>query len=152
VELLGNLDQLLCNGSSLVVVGCLSFSPCNCLIISMNESYRHFFCCQSLAPLVLISSFSFNTCCLGCRLQVMTIATTLIGTLSSLGGLGVVTLELIGLFQHVLHFGLFGTFSRSMFSIRTYNTWMSNMYFNQFNKLCFSFYYKFYRLDYDGWY
>ncbi len=55
MELLGCL-VVFCNGSSLVVVGCLSVPPCcNCLIILINESRKSSYYCQSLVPLALTS-------------------------------------------------------------------------------------------------
>jgi hypothetical protein len=56
----------------------------------MNKSRKHSSCCQSLAPLILTNFLFFNTCSSGYWLWIVIIATTLIGTLSSLGGLTVV--------------------------------------------------------------
>jgi len=54
VELLSSPAQLLCNDSSVVVMGILSFSThCSCFTILINESCKYSFCRQSLAPLVL---------------------------------------------------------------------------------------------------
>jgi hypothetical protein len=95
MELLSSLTQLLYNGSSLVIVGYLSIPPCcNCLKVSINEFCIHYFCHQFLAPLTLISSLFLNTF-FYYWLQIITIATTLISTLLSLGV--VITLELTSL-------------------------------------------------------
>ncbi len=69
----------------------------------MNESHRHSFHCQSLTPLALNDSLSFNTY-YGCWLWIVITCTTYIGTLSGLGNLGVVaTLELTGLVLNMLY-------------------------------------------------
>jgi hypothetical protein len=109
MELSSNLTQLFYSGSSLAVVGYFLVPPCyRCLIVSINESYRHFSCCQSLAPLTLTSYLSSTTCCYGYWLREVTIATTLIGTLSCLGSLGVVVaLELINLILNMICTSIF---------------------------------------------
>lgn len=91
---LGNLTQLFCNGILDVVVVHLLASPhCTRLIVSSNESRI----CPYVVPLSLTSSQSFNRCYFGCWLWVITTTTTLIGTISCLGGLDVIILKLIGL-------------------------------------------------------
>ncbi len=57
------------------------------------ESIFNFFC-QLYVLLALIGILSFKTCCFETWLRVITITLTLIGTLSSLGGLGVVVFKL----------------------------------------------------------
>ncbi len=56
IKLSNNLGQLLYNGSSVVTMGYLSFSPCcRCyFMVSINESHRHFF------SLLVFFSFGFN--------------------------------------------------------------------------------------------
>ncbi len=99
VGLSGNPSQLLYNEPSLIVASCfLTPLCCSCLTISMKKSCRWSSCCHSLTPLALIDSLSLNTCCFDYWLRVVTIATTLTGTLSVLGSLGdVMALKLIGL-------------------------------------------------------
>lgn len=91
---LGNLTQLFCNGILDVVVVHLLASPnCRCLIVSTNESHI----CPYVVLLFLTNSQSFNRCYFGCWLWVVTTTTTLIGTISCLGGLDVTILKLTSL-------------------------------------------------------
>ncbi len=97
--LLGNPTQLLYNQPSLMLAGCFP-TPlcCKCLIISMNKSRKHSFCCHFSTPLALTNSLSLNTCYFDCWLQVATSTITLTNTLLILGGLNVVVaLKLISL-------------------------------------------------------
>jgi hypothetical protein len=71
-----------------------------------------------LTPLPLIDSLSFSTYCYGYWLRVVT-STTLNGTLSSLGGLCVVTLELIGLVVNMFYTLIFlGHYPNLCFAIK----------------------------------
>ncbi len=109
VDLLGHPAQLLYNEPSLIVVGCFS-TPlcCNCFIVSMKESRRCFSCYHSLAPLVLTGSLSLNTYYFDYWLRVVTVATTLIGTLSILdSSCVVVALELTCLVLDMFYTSIF---------------------------------------------
>jgi len=132
VGLSSNLAQLLYNEPSLMVASYFLAPPCcSCLIISMNESRRCFFCCQSSTPLVLIGPLSVNTCCFDYWLWMAT-TTTLIGTLSILGDLGVVVTLENNMFssEHVMYLNLPGAFSRSIFYTKTNYIRITNMYFS----------------------
>jgi len=104
VELSSDLAQLLYFEPSLIITSYfLAPLCCSCLGISMKESRRCFSCCHSLAPLILTDSLSLNTYYLDCWLQVVTSATTLIGTLLVLNSLSVVVaLKLTSLVLNML--------------------------------------------------
>ncbi len=137
----------------MIVIGYFStLLCCSYLTVSMKESRKHFSCCHSSTPLVLIDSLSLNTCCFNYWLCVVAITTALTSTLLILGGLVVVVaLKLTCWILNMFCTSILGAFSGTMFYAKTNYTWITNMYFYLFNRLSFCPYYKFCKLNCNSW-
>jgi hypothetical protein len=71
--------------------------PCNSLIIWIKESFSCSSICQSTTTFTFTGSHSFKTCYSSTWPRIMTIATTLTGTLSSLVFFATIMAIVVGL-------------------------------------------------------